>query len=110
MNRYVAFLDILGFADLVKKESLAKVKSLVATALVASKDSRERAPMVGFINTPVKPVHDFSFSDTFVLLSDDDSPAALLSFLSATIHLTRMLYAQSLPVRGAVTFGEADFI
>jgi hypothetical protein len=110
MNRYVAFLDILGFGDLVKEESLAKVKSLVATALSASKDSREKAPMVGFDGKAVKAVRDFSFSDTFVLLSDDDSSEALLSFLSATIYLTRTLYAQSLPVRGAVTFGEADFI
>lgn len=110
MNRYVAFLDILGFADLVKEESLATVKSHVAAALAALEKSREAAPKLGFDEVAVRPVNVFSFSDTFVLLSDNESPEALLSFLSATIHLTRTLYAQALPVRGAVTFGEADFI
>lgn len=110
MNRYVAFLDILGFGDLVREEKLADVKARVTEALVALNKSREVAPMIGFESVGVRPIRVFSFSDTFVVLSDNESPEALLSFLSATIYLTRTLYAQALPVRGAVTFGEADFI
>lgn len=110
MNRYVAFLDILGFGDMVREEKLDAVKARLAEALSALDKSREVAPMIGFQSIGVRPVHVFSFSDTFVLLSDNESTEALLSFLSATIYLTRTLYAQALPVRGAVTFGEADFI
>jgi len=109
MNRYVAFLDIMGFAALVKELPLETVKAHVAQALRALERSQAAGPMLGFDQVPVQPVHVFSFSDTFVLLSDGDSIGALLSFLSATIYLTRTLYSQSLPVRGAVTFGEADF-
>jgi hypothetical protein len=110
MNRYIAFLDILGFGDLVREEKLDVVKERVKRALDWVDAAVRAAPQVGFDGHNVRGVHRFSFSDTFVLLSEDESAPALLSFLNATTVLTRALFAEKLPVRGAITFGEADFL
>lgn len=110
MKRYVAFLDILGFADLVQREELAAVKLRLHLALqsIVLAKSGGAYPNRSAKNT--KPFHCFSFSDTFVLASEDDSPEALVSFIIGSALLTQYLFAQSLPVRGAISYGEADFI
>ncbi len=110
MNRYIAFLDILGFADLVQKESLVQVKQrlMLAQQSLALAKSGGGYPKPPPKNT--KPVHYFSFSDTFVLASADDSLEALISFIIESALTAQYLFAQGLPVRGAITYGEADFI
>lgn len=110
MNRYVAFLDILGFSELVNTEPLGTVMRRIEVALDSLSRARDAGPMVGIQDVAVRPVRAFSFSDTFVLLSDNDSQEAFLSFFVAATLLTRNLFAQALPVRGAITFGEADFV
>lgn len=110
MNRYIAFLDILGFADLVMTKSLEEVKHRMRLAMFSIQIAKS-----GGIHPPapevnVKPPHIFSFSDTYVLISQDLSEQAIRSFILTSALLTQYLYAQSLGVRGAITFGEADFI
>lgn len=52
----------------------------------------------------------FSFSDTFVIHTQNISNESLNIIISATFQLTRALFAFGYPVRGAITKGEADYI
>jgi hypothetical protein len=109
--RYVAFLDILGFADLVQKLDLPELKRRLNIALQSVHLARASAVLPDGVGKPItKHFHCFSFSDTFVISSVDDSPEALVSFITGSAMLTQFLFAQGLPVRGAITYGEADFI
>lgn len=111
LHRYVAFLDILGFSDLVRREPLAQVKHRLGLALHSVQIARDSAVLPDGVGVRIeKRFHFFSFSDTFVIASADDSPEALLSFITGAAILTQYLFVQRLPVRGAITFGEADFI
>ncbi len=110
MNRYIAFLDILGFGELVRNEPLWFVKERLKRALDWATAAARAAPQVGIDGVAVCGVRIFSFSDTFVIIAENESTAAFLSFLNATTVLTRALFAEKLPIRGAITFGEADFI
>jgi len=106
--RAVAFLDILGFSDLVQREDLATVKQRFALALQSLQLAQAGAtPQPG---KPLKPFHCFSFSDTFVLAAADNSLEANAAFVIGSALLIQYLFAQGLPVRGALTYGEADFI
>ncbi len=52
----------------------------------------------------------FSFSDTFVLSTNDSSTESYNNIIIATFLLARNLFGVGLPVRGAITKGEADYI
>lgn len=108
-NRYVALLDIMGFADLCSDLELIVRKvqeALISVQIVKIFFAGPGIPA----EFGSKPFRVFSFSDTFVVLSNDSSKEALLSFLAGVSRLTRELFALGLPVRGAITYGEAAFI
>jgi hypothetical protein len=52
----------------------------------------------------------FSFSDTFVLSTPDDSSASFFQIVVGTAVLAQHLFAMRLPVRGSITLGEAEAI
>lgn len=118
MKRYIAFLDILGFSQIVKETELSDLINLVNIAYqnlhpasrlgvfdVDLKRQDQRLPL------PTMPLVDtFSFSDTFVIASKGSTQSDFLYVLAATRVLSSWLFAQGLPVRGAVTFGEADYL
>lgn len=52
----------------------------------------------------------FSFSDTFVLCSEDDSPDSFFQIVAGSKLFCSHLMSLGLPVRGALTLGEAEYI
>lgn len=110
MERYVTFLDILGFAEMVKAKELAEMQRLLHLAIQSIQIAKWGGIHKGVPSLNEKPPLVFSFSDTFVLASRDSSDSALASYVVTSALLTQYLFAQTLPVRGAMTFGEADFI
>ena len=110
MLRYIAFLDILGFSELIRRESLESVKHRLALALQSVSLATQQGTSPDLNKPDIKPPQCFSFSDTFVLASQDDTADSTFSFLKVAALLTQYLFAQSLPVRGSITFGEADYI
>ena len=55
-------------------------------------------------------VHRFSFSDSFVLATNDVSPDSLNAIIVSTCLMAQALFAMKMPVRGAIVRGEADFV
>jgi hypothetical protein len=109
LKRYIAFLDILGFAELVRHASLDNVKLRLGLALQSVAIAKQSAVLPDGIGKPItKHFRHFSFSDTFVIVSEDDTPEALFSFITGAALLTQYLFVQSLPVRGTITFGSAE--
>lgn len=110
MTRYITFLDILGFGEMVKSKSLAEMQRLLGLALQSIQIAKWGGVHQGVPSLNEKPPLVFSFSDTFVLASRDLSEPAVASYVVTSALLTQYLFAQTLPVRGTMTFGEADFI
>lgn len=115
--RFVSFLDILGFADLVESTPvqivIEKIESTLSMVPVAQ-------ALGVFPNIPKKPgdfdpaklppLSVFSFSDTFVLSSASESAVSFFQTVIGTALLSKYLFAAGLPVRGAITCGEAEYI
>lgn len=95
---------------MVESKSLAEMINRVRVARQSIQLAQWGGVQNGLPSLNEKPPHVFSFSDTFVLASRDLSEAAVASFIVTSALLTQYLFAQTLPVRGAMTFGEADFI
>jgi hypothetical protein len=112
-ERYIAFLDILGFSDLILhtdlKEILKKFE-LISFLIPYAEALGEWKNFGGRIHAGNKRCSCFSFSDTFVLCSRDATTESLNTIIIATFILSRNLFALGFPVRGAITKGEADYI
>jgi hypothetical protein len=114
--RYISFLDILGFGAFVETNQISTVIERIRHVL------SEVVPIVRgmgrFPNDPrqyhatvtVQKLAIFSFSDTFVLYSEDDSPDSFFQIVAGTKLFCSHLMGCGLPVRGAITWGEAECI
>lgn len=114
-ERYVAFVDILGFQNLIETRPLEEILDKIANVL-------SLVPVVSTLghinineakyspNEKFKAVHLCSFSDSFVIASKDASRDSLNSIIAATFLLARGLFMGGLPVRGAIALGEAGII
>lgn len=115
MRRYIAFLDILGFKQFVTTTPLEQavarmghVFSFLPYAECLFKISEIDG--VAHPDPTHRSVFRFSFSDSFVFATKDDSRDSLNSIIVSTAILARSLFASMFPVRGAIVVGEADFI
>lgn len=111
-NRFVAFLDIMGFRDMVLRKSHEEIKCMfeaLRPTIDSIKDRAQKrvlgigisedAPHISFI-FPV------SFSDSIILISNDDSKYSAISML---VHIEDILYKAidaGIPIKGAIAFGE----
>jgi len=112
-KRYVSFLDILGFEGIVENNELDTIIKKFESVLYFTPYWQALGQWINFkgkIKHGSAKCSCFSFSDTFVLSTDDTSIESLNNILIATFLLARNVFAVGLPVRGAITAGEADYI
>ncbi len=114
-ERYISFLDILGFSDIVMNGELDKIlkKMRMIMNYVPIVESLGKVVKKGeklVANRKLKKCSCFSFSDTFIIITQDISKESLNIIISATFQLARGLFASGFPIRGAITKGEADYI
>ncbi len=112
-ERYIAFLDILGFSDMILNTDLKEILKRFELILFLTPYAETLGEWTNLgerIYTENKKCSCFSFSDTFVLCSRDATPESLNAIIIATFILSRSLFAFGFPVRGAITKGEADYI
>jgi hypothetical protein len=114
-RRYISFLDILGFRDFITRTPLEQATSRMGhifsfLPFVESLFKIQETNGVAGPDPSHRSVYRFSFSDSFVLATADDSRNSLNTIIVATAILTRMLFGSSLPARGAIVCGEADFV
>jgi hypothetical protein len=112
MERYVAFLDILGFGSIVEHHPLSEI--LDTLSIVYSKTEEVRRVGARARSDGTFPITEqtnlFPFSDTFVLSSFDATETSFVNIVASTSLMARYLFGCRLPVRGAITKGEADLI
>lgn len=113
-EKYVSFLDILGFSDMILDKDLEdiieKFKMVTGFMIPYSEFLDDWITAGNRSRKGSKKCFCFSFSDTFVLYTKDSSLESLNNIIIATFLLTRNLFAAGFPVRGALTKGEADYI
>lgn len=115
MRRYIAFLDILGFKEFITATPLDQAVARMGyifsfLPLAECLNKLSEIDGVAHPDFTHKFVHRFSFSDSFVFATKDDSRDSLNSIIVSTAILTRHLFASVLPVRGAIVVGDADFV
>jgi hypothetical protein len=107
-ERFVAFLDIMGFKDRLQRDGHEKVKELLESFHPIIKDIQILAKRSltlkdkdtsGFCIIPV------FFSDSIVLISNGDSFSSALSMLDITEKVFQKAISLHIPIKGAIAYG-----
>lgn len=112
-ERYISFLDILGFSNMVYNsdlDSLLKRFQALLSQIPYVEALGNWINIANDISLHNKKCSCFSFSDTFVLSTNTTSQDSLNNIVIATFILSRLLFGFGFPVRGTITKGEADYI
>jgi hypothetical protein len=97
---YVAFLDVLGFADLIARDDNLTLVSKYVEAIGASVDKVDPTATDGKLS-----LRYAMFSDSVIITVSDDSANALIKLVSACSRIAGRLFALEVPVRGAIAHG-----
>ena len=99
-GRYLLFLDILGFSELVETMGAKEIYQIINKALVAFKRWED-------LNQQFSTIY---FSDTFLFyqLSKGYKSERFLDIYAIGGRLLSALLAQGIPARGAISFGEFE--
>ena len=113
-KRTVAFIDILGFKGIVDASSAdelgEKFTNVIGKTLPALNGKIGDFPNepTFFPNYPRDRPYciSFAFSDSIILISNDESEESCLALLIYSLRVSQILIGYGFPVRGAITFGE----
>jgi hypothetical protein len=113
MNRAVAFIDILGFKQMIGNQSAAelgeKYKKAIRNALekysINADFSKEPAIFPGMSGKDEYCI-TYVFSDSIILASYDDDETNCLKLLVFNYRLMRTMIAQGFLIRGGVSYGD----
>lgn len=98
-NRFVVFLDIMGFKDRMLREEhedvLQELKSLLEISTTLQGNS--------IVNEDIKTIQ---FSDSTVIFSKDDTSASLESIIVAATYFFLNAFVKGIPMKGACAFGK----
>lgn len=97
-NKYVAFIDVLGFTDMVfsnTKEKLEKYFEIVDMAFEIFNDDK-------------KTLNKLAISDSIILIAEDNAES-FVSLLKAIRTLQTYLARRDIWVRGGISVGEVHF-
>jgi hypothetical protein len=93
-RRWVTYLDLLGFAELVRTEDWVNIFSKYAPII-------ERYTREDLIAEPT--IEQVWFSDTFLLYSPDDTILSFTAIDRRTRAFVEFLVSEGIPVRGAIS-------
>ena len=97
-NRFVAFLDIMGF-----KERVARTKHEELLSQL-TKFNRDITSFIGkYQNSEIQLAQ---FSDSIVLFSNDDTSQSLTTIAEVTCGIMQAAIKQKIPIKGAIAQGE----
>lgn len=99
-GRYVLYLDILGFSNLIESRDAEEVYETINNALAAFEQWEE-------LNQFFRTIY---FSDTFIFYQDSKgySSGAFLDVYAIGGMVLSALLAKGIPARGAISFGEFE--
>jgi hypothetical protein len=115
-NRFVAFLDIMGFKDMVLRNThetvLNTMESFQRSIETIEKDA-EMDLATGRIesnfskNSPISGiVRPVFFSDSVILVSSDDSPLSASRVFAEVEWVWETAMTKGIPIKGAIAYGE----
>jgi CRISPR/Cas system-associated protein Cas5 (RAMP superfamily) len=103
-DRFVAFLDILGFKDLVMRKSHEEIYQSLNQISKSKKLIEKAALEIDSVGDAE--VYVVSFSDSIVIFSKNDSIENFRYFLLATRWLFTGAFNKQIPIKGAMAHGE----
>jgi hypothetical protein len=106
-GRFVAFVDILGFKDLVRANSLIKVTQLIRHVI---QDGCVRAVLRGADPGSATSLDVRIISDSIIIWTDSDEPTEFMNLVVAMRFLLALTFVQGVPLRGAIAWGELDLV
>jgi len=100
-NRYVAYFDIMGFKDMVFRNSHNDIYEMMKKI--------DRQIMINaninWSDVKDKLIKTTTYSDSIIIYSKDDNYNSFCSFAATVASLTHDLLTDAIPHKGAVAFG-----
>lgn len=107
---FVAFVDILGFKDLVTKNDTPTLIDLYNRAIIEVNEILQKfwetSEWRAHVRNPK--VKSLTISDSMVLYTEGNGLDSFLKIMAYVHAFINYLFAEGLPVRGAISFG--DFV
>jgi hypothetical protein len=112
-KRAVAFLDILGFKDMLLNKPL-DVLSSEYEKLITQAEAFNKPMQIGGNNPSLFPTHTVgqrwcvrnAFSDSIILVSEDESLESVLKLLVYSWRLLQFAIASGMPFRGGIAYDQ----
>lgn len=105
-NRFVGFLDIMGFKDRVAREHTDKIYAMMKRLRDAVELSMAMFGVDHEKGDDSISVTITTYSDSIMIYSRDDSADSAKDFIMAVSSLMDSLLSEQIPHKGAVAFGE----
>jgi len=101
-NRFVVFIDIMGFKDLVARSTHDEIYTQMKRIDEKIKHVQEVDWLKDFKKNLV---HSTTYSDSIILYSKDETFEAFDFLVSTTAGLINYLFLEGVPFKGAMAFG-----
>jgi hypothetical protein len=110
-NRFVAFFDIMGFKDMVMRNSHDYVVKKIRDANRGSKIHIDGILEGWYEKRMETNLRSFQFSDSFFIVSESDRPKDALNMIYQSSHFINSCIRSQIPLKGAISYGlvTADF-
>lgn len=115
-NSFVAFFDILGFKDLVEKNSHSDLVQLYTESLYETLDLTDAIlPPIYKIITPeteksLVEIKTFVISDSIILVQNNSSLEGFLTLIAKCQTLASMAMSDGIPMRGGISYGPVSIL
>jgi hypothetical protein len=101
-NRYVAYIDVMGFKDMVVRTSHGEIYKMMKS-IESSKSLVLNTRWTGKIS---KLVTTTTYSDSIMLYSKDESNDALDDLITSVSALVYELFLNGIPHKGSIAYGK----
>jgi hypothetical protein len=107
-ERFIAFVDVLGFKELVAQESLPEVMKLYEKMMAVKEEAiqvvTEKVFRVGTL--PAAKINSVAFSDSIILWTNGSSWYNFVQLLLSLQYIFANAVEEGYLLRGSLTFGE----
>jgi hypothetical protein len=111
-DRFVAFLDIMGFKDRLQREGHEKIDVMLESLQPSLKDLRKRVnKAINHKDIEGKsesfiPCFPVSFSDSIIFFSSDKSLNSAIDLLVTVADFIATAIVEEIPIKGAIAYGK----
>lgn len=101
-NRYVVYIDIMGFKDLVARTRHQNVYGMMKSIMVSMNATQT---VFGKTSKDSNNLLMMTYSDSIIIYSENDSIESQKNIIGGTACLLDFLINDEIPFRGAIAFG-----